>query len=169
MHLRYRVMMPSIFLFGLLCLSNTGFAETVYVQAKSATLRSGTTSLSQEVASVPFGQALELIEKRDNWYKVREQNGAVGWIYHNKIGSTKPSGQESSLAALGKDFRRTQSSSVTGTAGVRGLDEYSAGYAKRSGIARRHRAAVDRMTNYRLSDREVEVFLKSGRLGEYAE
>jgi hypothetical protein len=161
--------MFSIFLFSMLCLSNIAIAETVYVLAKSATLRTGTTSLSHAVATVPFGQALELIEKDDNWYKVQVQNGAVGWIYHNKVGATKPSSEESRLAALGKDFRKTQSSSITGTAGVRGLDEYSAGYAKRAGIGARHRSALDRMTNYRLLDRQVEAFLKSGRLGEYAE
>ena len=169
MRLRLGNITLSIIRFNVLCLSNLAVAETVYVHAKSATVRTGTTSLSQKVASVQFGQALELIEKRDNWYHVQTHNGAVGWIYHNKVGASKPSGQESRLAALGKDFRRTQSSSITGTAGVRGLDEYSAGYANRTGIAARHRAAVDHMTNYRLSDREVEVFLKSGRLGEYAE
>ena len=169
MQLRNRFIKLNIVVLSILCLSSTALAETVYVQAKSATIRSGTTSLSQVMATVPYGQALELIENGESWYKVRSQNGAVGWIYHTKVSSSKPSGQESSLAALGKDFRRSESSSVTGTAGVRGLDEYSAGYAKRSGIAARHRTAVDRMTNYRLTDREVEAFLESGKLGEYAE
>lgn len=169
MHLRGQITKVSILLISILCLSNVAIAETVYVQAKSATLRSGTTSLSRVVGSLSYGQGLELLGKREHWYKVKSQNGLVGWIYHTKVGVDKPSGKESRLAALGKDFRHTRSSSITGTAGVRGLDEFSAGYANRAGIATRHRVAVDRMTNYRLTDREVEAFLKSGRLGEYAE
>jgi hypothetical protein len=169
MQRRFRVLELGIFLFTVLGLCKLGMAETIYVQAKSATLRSGTTSLSRVVASVPFGQELELIEKRDHWYKVQVQNGAVGWVYHTKVGTHKPSAGESRLASLGSDFRQTRSSSITGTAGVRGLDEFSSGYANRAGIAARHRTAVERMTNYRLSQREVEAFLKSGRLGEYAE
>lgn len=169
MRLRSGLMIQSVCLFSLLCLANLALAETVYVHAKSASLRTGKTSLSRVVASVQYGQALKLVEKGDGWYKVQTRNGAVGWIYHNKVGTSKPTERESRLAALGKDFRRTQSSSLTGTAGVRGLDEFSADYANRARIPAHYRAAVDRMTNYRLSDREVEAFLKSGRLGEYAQ
>ena len=169
MRLRSVLIMQSVILFTILWLGNPVLAETVYVQAKSATIRAGKTSLSQVVAAVRFGQGLELLEKHDNWYRVDAGKGVIGWIYHNKVGMHKPSEQESRLASLGKNFRHTRSSPVTGTAGVRGLDEFSTGYANAAGIAARHRAAVDRMTNYRLSDREVEAFLKSGRLGEYAE
>ena len=169
MRLRSVLIMQSVILFTILWLGNPAMAETVYVQAKSATIRSGQTSLSHVVASVSFGQGLELMEKQGNWYKVDAGKGAIGWIYHNKVSTHKPSEQESRLASLGKNFRHTRSSSLTGTAGVRGLDEFSTGYANAAGISARHRAAVDRMTNYRLSDREVEAFLKSGRLGEYAE
>ena len=169
MPLRMGIMIKTAVLLSLLCFSNIVLAETVYVQAKSASIRNGKTSLSKVVASVRFGQTLELIEKNGNWYKVKTVKGPSGWIYHNKVSLTKPSGRENRLASLGKDFRHTQSSSVTGTAGVRGLNEFSTRYAQRSRIALRHRRAVDRMTNYRLSDGEVEGFLKSGRLGEYAE
>lgn len=169
MSLRSGIVMQAALLLSLLCLTNMALAETVYVQAKSASLRSGKTSLSKVVTSVRFGQALELIEKNGNWFKVNDGKGRSGWIYHNKVSLSKPSGRENRLASLGKDFRQTQSSSVSGTAGVRGLGEFSNHYAQHSRIAVRHRRAVDRMTNYRLSDGEVEAFLKSGRLGEYAE
>ncbi len=144
-------------------------AETVYVQAKTAHLRSGKTSLSKIVATVRFGEPLTLLSTEGSWNKVRTARGNTGWIYANKITSTKPSRSESRLAALGKDFRRTEASPATASAGIRGLDEFSGDYARRVGMPPRHRTAVERMTNYRVTDQAVEAFLKAGRLGEYTE
>jgi hypothetical protein len=58
---------------------------------------------------------------------------------------------------------------VTASAGARGLDKASEGYAKRSGITQQQRDAVDRMTAYKISDDEIQQFLKSGKLSEYAD
>jgi hypothetical protein len=66
-------------------------------------------------------------------------------------------------------MRQTDSSGVTASAGARGLDKASEGYANRAGITQQHREAVDRMTAYKIPDEAIQEFLKSGRLGEYAE
>jgi hypothetical protein len=65
-------------------------------------------------------------------------------------------------------MRRKEAGEVTASAGARGLDKAGEAYADRSGITKEHRDAVDRMTDYKLPDEEVENFLKDGRLGEYA-
>jgi hypothetical protein len=57
---------------------------------------------------------------------------------------------------------------VTASAGARGLDKVSEGYANRVGITQQHRDAIDRMAAYQISDQDVEDFLKQGGLGEYA-
>ncbi len=165
----HQIFLKTLLVLSLLLLAGLAQAETLYVQASSASIRSGKTSLSKIVASVQFAEALESIQQEGNWYQVRTHKGHVGWIYTNKVTSTKPSTPDSRFASIGRGFRKTESSSATATAGVRGLDEFSSGYAKRKGISRRHRVAVNQMTHYRLSDRDVEMFLKSGRLGEYAE
>jgi hypothetical protein len=83
--------------------------------------------------------------------------------------ASSSAGGDSQLAALGQSFRQTDASGVTASAGARGLDKASEGYANRSGITRQHRDAVDRMTTDKISDEEIQEFLKSGKLGEYAE
>ncbi len=151
-----------------LTVAGTAMAETVYVQAKTAKLRTGKTSLDAPVADVKFGEALEVLRKDGSWLEVQTDAGKKGWIFAGKTASAKPAGGDDELAKLGQSMRRGEAGDVTASAGARGLDKASEGYANRSGITQRDRDAVDRMTAYRMSDEEVDKFLKEGGLGEYA-
>lgn len=155
----------------LTALTMTGAAsgETLYVAAKSAQLRSGKTSLDPVVATLKLGENLEVVKRDDRWLEVRTAKGVTGWIYAGNVSASKPAGGDNELATLGKSFRRTDASAVTASAGARGLDKASEDYANRAGITKQHREAVDRMTAYKLPDEDIQEFLKSGRLGEYAE
>jgi uncharacterized protein YgiM (DUF1202 family) len=156
-------------LIGLSLLAGTALAETVYVQAKTVKLRSGKTSLDSVVANLKFGEPLEVLRAEGRWLEVQTTAGKKGWIFAGKTTAVKPvSSEDDELARLGKSFRRTEAGDVTASAGARGLDKVSEGYANRTGITQRDRDAVDRMAAYRLGDQEVEDFLKDGGLGEYA-
>lgn len=144
------------------------WAETVYVQAKTAQLRSGKTSLDAVVGNVKYGDALDVLGRDGSWVEVKTAAGAKGWIFSNKTSSTKPSGTNDTLARLGHSMRGGDASATTASAGARGLDKASEGYADRTGVSARDRDAVDRMTAYQLGDQEVEEFLREGGLGEYA-
>ena len=157
-----------VVLLALALSATAAYADTVYVQAKSAKLRDGKTSLDREVATVRFGDALEVLKTDGSWLQVRTAGGARGWIFVNKTTTTKPSTQDDELAALGRSVRGKEASQTTASAGARGLDKVSEAYANRSGIPKAYRDAVDRMAAYQLGDQEVEDFLKKGALGEYA-
>lgn len=150
-------------------MTGAAFGETLYVAAKSAQLRSGKTSLDPVVASLKLGETVDVVKRDGRWLEVQTANGVKGWIYDNKVSASKPTGGDNELAALGRSFRRTDASGVTASTGARGLDKASGDYANRSGITQRHRDAIDRMTAYKIPDEEIHEFLKSGRLGEYAE
>jgi uncharacterized protein YgiM (DUF1202 family) len=145
------------------------WAETVYVQARTAQLRSGKTSLDPVVETLRLGDALEVLRTDGKWLEVKTAAGTTGWIFSNKVSSTQPSGSDNRLALLGKSVRRGQASDVTASAGARGLDKASETYAQKAGITQQDHDAVDRMARIRLSDDDVQTFLKEGRLGEYAE
>ena len=149
--------------------ADTVSAETVYVQAKTAQLRAGKTSLDKVTADVRFADALEVLRRDGNWVEVKTATGQRGWIFANKLSDTKPAASESELASLGKSFRQKEASTVTASAGSRGLDKASEGYANQAGITKDVQDAVDRMAAYRINDQEVEDFLRKGRLGEYAQ
>jgi uncharacterized protein YgiM (DUF1202 family) len=158
-----------VLLIGLSLSAGVALAETVYVQAKTVKLRAGKTSLDSVVANLKFGEPLEVLRKVGAWLEVQTGGGTKGWIFAAKTTPTQPTGSEDdALAKLGKSFRRTEAGDVTAAAGARGLDKASEGYANRTGITQRDRDAVDRMAAYRMSDQEVDDFLKSGELGEYA-
>ena len=154
---------------AMMVISEVASGETLYVSAKSAQLRAGKTSLESVVADVRLGDALEVVLREDRWLQVKTSKGVIGWIYDNKVSTSKPAEGDSKLAFLGLSFRGSNASAVTASAGARGLDKASEGYANRSGITQQQRDAVDRMTAYKVSDNEIQEFLKSGKLGEYAE
>jgi hypothetical protein len=157
-------------LVGLLFLTGVALADTVYVQAKNAKLRAGKTSLDPVIADLRFGDALEVLRTQGRWLEVETAQGAKGWIFAGKTTPTRPAASEDDpLAMLGKSFRRTEAGAVTASAGARGLDKVSEGYANRVGITQQQRDAIDRMAAYRISDQDVEEFLKEGGLGEYAQ
>jgi hypothetical protein len=143
-------------------------AETLYVQAKTAQLRAGKTSLDPVLANVRYGEAVDVLSRDGNWTEVKTAGGAKGWIFSSKLSQTKPSGGSDQLARLGQSMRSGDASATTASAGARGLDKASEGYADRAGISQRDRDAVDRMTGYQIPDEDVEQFLKEGGLGEYA-
>jgi hypothetical protein len=153
---------------GLFAWGTDAWAETVYVQAKTAQLRAGKTSLDAVVANVKFGEGLEVVGRAGSWLEVKTSAGARGWIFANKTSTSKPSGSNDTLARLGQSMRGGDASATTASAGARGLDKASEGYADRAGVSPRDREIVDRMTAYHIPDQDVEEFLREGGLGEYA-
>ncbi|MBI4002843.1 MAG: SH3 domain-containing protein [Nitrospira defluvii] len=163
------VWVPLIVLWiGLFVWETEALAETIYVQAKTAQLRVGKTSLDAVVGNVKFGDALEVVGRDGSWVEVKTSAGARGWIFANKTTTSKPSGSNDTLAKLGQSMRGGDASATTASAGARGLDKASEGYANRTGVSARDREAVDRMTAYQIPDQEVEAFMREGGLGEYA-
>jgi uncharacterized protein YgiM (DUF1202 family) len=161
-----RIVIPVMMVLSVM--AGTVWAETVFVQAKTAQLRAGKTSLDPVVANVKYGEALQVRKTEGKWMEVETGSGTTGWIFSNKTSTVKPSGSEDDLSRLGRSFRGKEASDATASAGARGLDKVSEEYAKRSGISQRDRDTVDRMTAYKITDQEVEDFLKKGELGEYA-
>lgn len=159
----------TLFLVALILLGTVlgAAAETVFIQAKTAKLRLGKTSLDPVVADLKYGEAVELLKTEGKWLEVQTTAGAKGWLYATKISRSEPSGTDDTLASLGRSFRRGEASEVSASAGARGLDKVSEGYANRTGIPQQYRQAVDRMAAYQITDQEIEDFLKKGELGEY--
>lgn len=169
MNRRYGLLTISLAIVATALVAGTALCESLYVAAKSAQVRAGKTSLDPVVATLALGDIVEVLKREDRWLQVKTANGTTGWLFDNKVSASKPTSGESALAALGRNMRGTGASAVTASAGARGLDQTSGVYANRSGITPQQRAAVDRMTAYKITDEEVQDFLKSGKLGEYAE
>ena len=153
---------------GLFVWGTEAWAETVYVQAKTAQLRAGKTSLDAVVGNVKFGEALEVVGRDGSWVEVKTSAGARGWIFANKTSSSKPSGSNDTLAKLGQSMRGEMPRRRRHRPAPEGWTRPPKVMPTAAGVSARDREAVDRMTAYQIPDQEVEEFLREGGLGEYA-
>jgi hypothetical protein len=75
----------------------------VYVTSKSTFLRDRIAAVSNRTGTVVNGQRLEILEQNRRFYKVRTDDGAVGWIDEHAVATEKVEG---SFDALHKDHLR---------------------------------------------------------------
>ncbi len=143
-------------------------AETVYVRARSAKIRSGRTALDRVVERVRRGTPLEVLEKDGRWLLVKTPKDNEGWVYASRTSPEEPEKDGGLLALIGKEFRG-DAAGTAASAGARGLDKVAEGYARRTGVTAAHIAAINRMEKFsaRISEGQVEGFLRKGKVGEY--
>src|SRR5207237_10180684 len=72
-------------------LFSVAWAETVFVQAKTAKLRSGKTSLDKVVADLQYGEALEVVKTEGTWTEGRTRSGVTGWMFASQTTTGTPS------------------------------------------------------------------------------
>lgn len=111
-------------LIGVGLLTGMAFAETLYIQSKTAKLRSGKTTLDRVVADLKAGDPLELLRRDGTWVEVRTVDGVKGWLPASNTTTVRPSGRDEDLVR-GESFPHTEASDTTGTAGTRGIGEGS--------------------------------------------
>jgi uncharacterized protein YgiM (DUF1202 family) len=61
----------------------------VYVTSKSTFLRDRVAAVSNRTGNVVNGQRLEILEQNRRFYKVRTDDGAVGWIDEHAVATEK--------------------------------------------------------------------------------
>jgi hypothetical protein len=135
-------------------------AETVVVKIKTTSLRRDPKFTAPIVAAIKAGDALEKLEARDGWVKVKTKAGVVGWLHSTAVESKKLD-----LLAMDKTMK-TQASAGEVALAAKGFnkqveDKY------RAGNAAADFAAVDAMEKIKPTAAEVEAFMKAGRLGDF--
>jgi SH3 domain protein len=80
-----------IVLIGLLILPAASVAETVYVSENfEITMRTGPGTDRKIISLVESGKALEILEKGEEWSKVRTFNGKEGWVLNRYLSASQP-------------------------------------------------------------------------------
>ena len=78
-------------LIGLLILPAASVAETVYVSEDfEITMRTGPGTDRKIISLVESGKALEILEKGEEWSKVRTFNGKEGWVLNRYLSASQP-------------------------------------------------------------------------------
>ncbi len=144
-----------ILLFAL-ALAGTAGAETLRVQVQSGQVRGTPSFLGGVVATVGYGQAVEVVSEQGPWRQVRTPDGRAGWMHESALsakrvkmqagGTAKTGATSDELALAGKGFNKDVEA------------QFKAAHAEADFTW------VDKMASMKAAEAEVERFVKEGGL-----
>ncbi len=154
--------------------SSTAMAgNALWVTADNATLKASRSASASTVATLPVGMQLTQLDYQSRWYQVRAASGQTGWIYRGKVSSQPPAGQAASTDGVGNLLAGLSGSSIQADAAdtsrsIRGLSPAAQAYARQNGSAAVYQQALDQVLKRHVDNPQIDQFLKSGQIGEYA-
>jgi uncharacterized protein YgiM (DUF1202 family) len=126
--------------------------QTVYINAKSVALKSGTGFFARTVGTLQYGDTVTVLQTNGKWVELRSGSRVSGWtaqtnVTTKRIAATGGSGAASSreVAMAGKGFN----------------EEVEQVYRESSGI---DYSGVDAVEALRVSDDDLLRFITEGRL-----
>lgn len=157
---------------AVLCLSCfSAFAGgAMWVTSNKARLKSKPKASSTTLATIPVGDKVSILESEKRWYRIRTSSGKKGWMYRGKLSDTPPAKEADESDNL---FGSMQASSISAdeaqtSRSIRGLSKETKQYAEKRKTPEVYQKALDQVLAIRITQREVDVFLKAGKIGEYA-
>lgn len=159
---------------GTMLLATPALAQDkLYVASEGAKLKADKSASSDTVAELPVGTPLSVLGQEESWYKV-SANGKTGWIYRGKVASAPPEASKQGGDNLfgGGGSSGIMVSEADSARSVRGLNESEQQAAKAANRPVRtlaeYQQALNKVLAETVSKKELEGFLKAGRIGEYA-
>ena len=157
---------------AVLCFSHfSAFAGgTMWVSSEKARLKAKPKASSTTLSTVPVGAEVSVLTSEKRWYRVRTASGEKGWMYRGKLSDTPP---EKEIEESGNLFSSMQNSDISAdeaqtARSIRGLSKEAAQYAKIRQTPEVYKKALDQVLAIHITDKEVDIFLKAGEIGEYA-
>ena len=144
--------------------------DAMWVTSDKARLKSKPKASSTTFSTIPVGAEVSVLESKNRWYRVRISSGEKGWMYRGKLSDTPPTKETEESDNL---FSSMQSSSISAdeaqtSRSIRGLSKETEQYARQRGTPEVYKKALDQVLAIRITDKEVDLFLKEGKIGEYA-
>ena len=150
-------------------------AEKVWVTSEDATLQSERSTSSETVATLKRGTQLSVSAFENRWYKVTAPDGKTGWIFRGKVSTEPPTdiASDSGSGGIGGLLGGLTGSSIEADAAdssrsIRGLSPEAQEYANQTGTPAESRAALDMVLSLTMDKSDIDLFLKEGKIGEYA-
>ena len=165
-------MKKTVFAALFLLAATTAFgAEKRWVVSEGTTLKSEQSVSAADLADLPVGAELTLVEDGGRWLKVQIANGKEGWVYAGRVADAAPVAEVGGGdGLLGGTMQQSQinTAKADSARSIRGLSPETAAYAKEHGTPEGLKKELDRILARKVSDKEVKTFLKEGKIGEYA-
>jgi uncharacterized protein YgiM (DUF1202 family) len=146
--------------------------ERMWVSSSLAKLKAGTSASSETITHLSLGTEVTILGSDSRWYKVLTPSQEEGWIYRGHLSDSPPAEEVKKESddlftmlpgsSIGADEADTARS-------IRGLSEETEQYANNRGTPAEYRQALDSVLALEIKEKDLEAFLRSGRIGEYAE
>lgn len=145
-------------------------AESLWVASEGAKLKADPSASSGTVSELPVGTELMVLKSENRWHRVRIASGKEGWIYRGKVSDAPPQKEAQDTANL---LSGMQASSISAdeahtSRSIRGLSKETEQYAKQRGTPESYKKALDEVLAMSVTSKDLEVFLRNGKIGEYA-
>lgn len=142
----------------------------MWVTSDKARLKSKPKASSTTLSTIPVGAKVSVLESEKRWYRIRTSSGKKGWMYRGKLSDTPPAKEAEESDNL---FGSMQASSISAdeaqtSRSIRGLSKETEQYARKRKTPEVYKKALDQVLAIRITDKEMDVFLKTGKIGEYA-
>lgn len=158
---------------ALLLFAVTALAEDKrWVSSDGTSLKAEASASSGDVATVPVGTEVSVVESGGRWLKVRTSAGAEGWVYAGRVSDMPPAAEVGGDDGLfGASLQKSQISTAKADSArsIRGLSPETAQYAKDRGTPEVYKKALDSVLGRKVTATELKAFLKAGQIGEYAQ
>lgn len=173
------VFLPALMLLLLVGIGSAHAQDTVWVSADRTALQSERSSSSRTLAQLSAGTRLKVLDYQNRWYRVAAPDGRTGWIYRGKVTTRQPAAS-AAPAASGTDSVGSLLGGVSGQSGIqagatdtsrsiRGLSPEALAYASQTQTPEVYRNALDRVLAIEAEAAQINWFLKTEKIGEYAE
>jgi hypothetical protein len=160
--------------FALLLVAATALAdEKRWVSSEGTTLKAEASATSENVADVPVGMEVSVVESGGRWLKVRTAAGKQGWVYAGRVSETPPAaevgGDDSGMFGASLQKSQINTAKADSARSIRGLSPEATKYAKDRGTPEVYKKSLDIVLARKVTAKELKAFLKEGKLGEYAQ
>lgn len=167
---KHPVLIMSWIVMGLL-FTSVHATPPLWVSSEGAKLKSDNTATSDTLKTLPVGMEVSVLKTRDRWHYIRTPSGQEGWMYRGRLSDAPPEieagdQEEDLFAGLGGSGIQADEA---GTArSIRGLSKETETYADNQNTPEKYRKALDRVLAMRITEKQLEAFLRTGHIGEYA-
>ncbi len=138
-------------------------AEIMNVKLREATVRSGPKHFKPAVATLKYGDTVEVLETNEGWLKVRLRDGQTGYLHESAVTDEKlpkelpGGGGTAAPSSVSRD--------EVSLAGKGFNPQVEKKYREQRPNLEQHFKQVDAMERRAVSARELDAFLRDGQLG----
>lgn len=146
--------------------------EKRWVVSDGTTLKQEASISAADLAPLPVGTELAVLEAGGRWLKVKAANGKEGWVYAGRVADTPPTAEVAGEAGLfGGTMQKSQiqTAKADSARSIRGLSPEVTQYAKQRGTPEALRKELDKVLMRKVAAKELRAFLRDGKIGEYAQ